>query len=334
MKSSFQKYDFFQAQIKIFFKCYLLICLFQTACMSTEMTSQEYLRNKGNEDTSQQPMIDYQLSAFKPLDMFEIRDMKQAFPQDMRINQDLADPNQDDLNLRDANLSDARLFLDQILNDQVFFTDFQLVDQSQPEIDLMLPVCNPQAEICNGVDDDCNGLIDENIQNIGAWSDCNYDNICAQNGVSTRYVETCINGSMNATTESQACQRSTEGLVISQEAWGSCNYQSTCDENANKYRNVNLCRNGIETSERESQACSRNQDGVVVDYGPWGSCSGFSSICDESGTKQRVNTVCSNGGTVSRTQESACSRSSTDNTSCGINRCCWNGSCMVPACLQ
>ena len=318
-----------QRNIKMF-KWIILICIFQIACMSTEMTSEEYLRKMGNENTSQQPSLDYQLSAFKALDMFEVRDMKQAFQQDRSLGQDLSHSNQTDLHLSDANLTDARFFLDQI-----FFNDFQLIDQAVPQVDLMVPVCNPQPEICNGVDDDCNGLIDENIPaNIGAWSDCTYDNICAQNGTSTRYVETCINGTMNASIESQACQRSTEGFVISQDAWGSCNYQSTCDENAQKYRNVHICRNGGETTERESQACSRNQDGVVVDYGPWGSCSGFSGICDESGTKQRVNMVCSNGAAVSRTQESSCSRSSTDNTSCGINRCCWNGTCMIPACLQ
>ena len=64
------------------------------------------------------------------------------------------------------------------------------------------------------------------------------------------------------------------------------------------------------------KACTRDTDGTVVGNTSVGACGGFADACDETGTRTLTTPTCSNGITVDREQQQACSRD-TDGTVVG-----------------
>jgi hypothetical protein len=165
------------------------------------------------------------------------------------------------------------------------------------------------------------------------WGSCQYDNACDEQGLKSREQILCQNGRQTRNVENQNCSRNTEGAVISTGNWGACQYANACIELGLRSRNKTICKNGASTVEPENEYCGlRETDGIVIDYGVWGSCGSFSSICDESGTKRRVNVVCVDSALTNQTQESPCSVNLDEVKPCGDNRCCRSGSCTQPDC--
>lgn len=111
-------------------------------------------------------------------------------------------------------------------------------------------------------------------------------------------------------------------------AWGACGgFASTCDTTGTQSRTVTApkCVAGACTypTSSESQACTRGTDGLscgAVTYGTWSACGGYSSTCDETGTRSRSVTTptCSGGACVNAgsTETGSCTRN-TDGSSCG-----------------
>jgi hypothetical protein len=210
------------------------------------------------------------------------------------------------------------------------------------------------AERCSGSSANCPG--DEALPNgttcgspsAGAWSACGgYSDTCDESGAQSRTVTAyaCTSGACgsSATTETQACGRSTTGSscgTTTYSAWTACgSYSDTCDQTGTQSRTVTMysCGSGTcrPSTSTETQACSRNTGGVscaATSYGGWGACSGFSDTCDESGTQGRTVTTyaCSAGACQpsSYTDVQACVRSTTG-TPCGTTTYGTWGTCII-----
>lgn len=108
----------------------------------------------------------------------------------------------------------------------------------------------------------------------GPWSSCEYPDFCAETGSRTRTVTTyrCEVGTCmprSPTMESEACNRSTEGLTCDSTLygdWGPCGgFSDECDESGTQSRNIatfecvaGACQGADDT---ETRACSRSTNG-------------------------------------------------------------------------
>lgn len=111
--------------------------------------------------------------------------------------------------------------------------------------------------------------------------------------------------------------------------WSVCSgFSGTCDESGTHSRNLTSyeCVAGVCSSDvaTQTEACERSTSGATCGEGTrftaWSSCGGFSSSCDETGTRTRVRTDynCAGGGcgSVETTETEACGRS-TGGATCG-----------------
>jgi hypothetical protein len=74
--------------------------------------------------------------------------------------------------------------------------------------------------------------------------------------------------------------------------------------------------------------CTADQEGQVLVPGNPGACGGFTSDCDETGTRTRTNGVCREGVIIYEDTSEGCSRN-TDGDACGSGgRTCSNGQCV------
>ncbi len=167
------------------------------------------------------------------------------------------------------------------------------------------------------------------------WSGCGgFDGTCDETGIQrrTRTDFACADASCTGTDtgESQACARDTDGTTCDTTAhgdWSACaGYSSTCDETGTHSRDVTTysCNAGScdASPSSEEEACARDTDGTTCDtttYGTWGACGGYSSTCDETGTRSRdVTTYSCNTGACAAlpsSEDEACARD-TDGTIC------------------
>jgi len=201
-------------------------------------------------------------------------------------------------------------------------------------------VCDETADVCTGcVDDgDCGDPV------YGSWGSCSgFSGTCDESGTRTRTVTTyaCESGTCVGTdsTDTGSCSRDTDGTTCSPtscDAWSSCDYGGTCDESASRSRTCmdHVCSAGScsSSSRTETGSCSRDTDGDscgASSCGSWSGCSGFTSTCDESGTRSRSCTdrVCSGGSCTddAYTDAGSCSRD-TDGDDCGTSCGPW-GTC-------
>ncbi len=180
----------------------------------------------------------------------------------------------------------------------------------------------------------------------GAWGSCGgFSDTCDETGTRSRTQTdfTCVTGACtpSMSTDTGSCTRNQTGVSCAASTftgWSSCGgFSGTCDESGTQSRTRTdfACTMGscATTMVPESRACTRDQTGVMcaaTTYGPWSSCSGFSSICDNTGTRSRTETTfaCSGGSCTSRmgTDTGSCSRTTTG-TNCDDFLTCRRGTC-------
>ncbi|NNB89235.1 hypothetical protein HJC10_36085 [Corallococcus exiguus] len=194
-------------------------------------------------------------------------------------------------------------------------------------------VCDA-AEYCTGSSAQCPA--DGNVANgstcgtstEGAWGSCGgFAGTCGESGTQSRPVtsQVCLNGlcQSSTSTESRACSRSREGVSCSSGAggWGACQFSGTCSNQGTRYREVygGVCSGGScqGSSSTESESCYRDTEGEScggMTTGGWSAC-GYSSFCDETGSRARSITerVCSAGAcrSVTSTETEDCGRNTT-----------------------
>ena len=72
------------------------------------------------------------------------------------------------------------------------------------------------------------------------------------------------------------------------------------------------------------------QEGEILSEGQWSRCD-YGDICSETGTKTRINSICRDNNPINETERDSCSRN-TDEISCGTNKKCDNGECVLESC--
>ena len=185
--------------------------------------------------------------------------------------------------------------------------------------------CNETTRSCEA----CGGADDCGEITFGEWSECAFDDACAEAGTRsrTRSAPVCDEGMCRReeTTEEEACTRVTDGESCgapTMDAFGACGgFDGPCDQTGRQSREVRLrvCAAGrCETEPMlEEQACARDTDGDSCGAdvpGSFGACTGFAGTCDESGTRSRPITrqVCRAGtclGEAAAPETETCSRS-------------------------
>lgn len=199
-----------------------------------------------------------------------------------------------------------------------------------------------REERCTGASADCptNGFVDAGVgcgsTTYTAWSSCDAGASCATSGVQTRTrTEQACNGgnatcTPNTATESQACNRPSEGAVCGTTTfgnWSSCDYGSDCDESASRSRTRTepRCASGVcqANQANENEACNRSQENVscgTASFTAWSACA-QSATCSLTGTQTRTRTdpVCRSQscGSATATETQACNVAAQTGASCG-----------------
>ena len=129
------------------------------------------------------------------------------------------------------------------------------------------------------------------VVSVGNWGQCGgFSDDCDETGREERVRRVCRDGREQAEDESQACERGTEGDVISVGNWGQCGgFSSECDETGRETRERRVCRGGRERGEDESRECFRNVAGDPE------VCNGRDDDCDGR-TDERVLNACGECG--------------------------------------
>lgn len=212
-------------------------------------------------------------------------------------------------------------------------------------------VCDETTDTCTG----CLGDGDCPADSYGAWTGCGaFSDTCDTTGMRSRGVTTwsCESGTCTpaTSTETGSCSRTTDGVGCGMRtygAWGACgSFSSTCDETGTRSRTVTdyFCASGTcaPSMSTEDGSCTRITDGTTCDttmYGTWGACGGYSSVCDETGTRSRSVTTyaCSDGscGSSTGSESEGCGRD-TDGTDCmlGFEFPCWVTRCSAGTCMN
>lgn len=199
-----------------------------------------------------------------------------------------------------------------------------------------------REERCTGASPDCpsNGFVDAGVgcgsTTYTAWSACDAGASCATTGVQTRTrTDLACNGgnatcTPNTATETQACNRPSEGAVCGATTyggWSACDYASACDEAASRSRTRTepRCAGGVCQANQasESEACTRSQENVscgTASYSAWSACA-QSATCALTGTQTRTRTepVCRSQscGSTTATETQGCSIPAQTGMSCG-----------------
>lgn len=190
----------------------------------------------------------------------------------------------------------------------------------------------------------------------GAYGACGeFTGVCGETGSQSRTCtdHTCSLGVCEASaprTEAITCMRDTDGVTCGDDicdAFGPCGgFSSTCDETGTRARSCwhQVCGSGACELDpfTDVGSCSRDTDGTMcmaTSCTDWSPCGGFSTTCDETGTRSRVctsyacdtGTCTGTGATVTGT----CSRD-TDGTVCGTvtdRVCSGMGDCELGTCM-
>lgn len=109
----------------------------------------------------------------------------------------------------------------------------------------------------------CQRNTNNQVINTGNWGTCSYQNQCSTTGTRQRTNTVCLNGQQtsNVETDTQGCNRSTDGTVLSQGNWSSCSYGSICSEQGTRSRQTVTCSGGQQTTMTSTDTCNRNTDG-------------------------------------------------------------------------
>lgn len=167
----------------------------------------------------------------------------------------------------------------------------------------------------------------------GADGECSYPEVdCSDEG------DQCNVGACDPTTGACVKQAAFEGMscgdVTTCGAFSDCAYDpsNSCDETGMRQRdctdytcNVGACTGAARV---EQEPCDRDTDGDscgATTCSGFGACGGFSTTCDESGTKERSCTAreCATGACVDLpfTDTAPCTRASRDGISCAADSC-------------
>ncbi len=144
----------------------------------------------------------------------------------------------------------------------------------------------------------------------GPWGVCAATGAgCDGIGKKTRSRTVCSGGASKTVSESTACTVSTTGKAMSAwTAWTQCTSGGgVCAESGTHSRSRSECAGGKATTVTQQGGCVINTSGQVVSaWGPWSPCGGFDSVCDETGSRQRVRQVCKAGSATTEAEFAAC----------------------------
>lgn len=145
------------------------------------------------------------------------------------------------------------------------------------------------------------------------WSACGgFASTCDTTGAQSRSCTTyaCAGATCGSSkkTETKACSKPTDGVVVANwTAWSACTTSGGCSESGTKSRTRKVCKGGKTVTESASGACSVSSEGKVVKaWSAWGTCGGFEWPCDESGVHSRKQSVCKSGKAVESSQTKEC----------------------------
>ena len=171
-------------------------------------------------------------------------------------------------------------------------------------------VCQDGAETEVALEQDCRRDTDDVVVSEGEFGECGgFDDACDEGGTQSRTDVICENGSEVDLLVSQACQRDTDGTIVSQGEPGECgNFASDCDETGLALRLDEVCRDGELVQEEAEEECERDTDGIVLAEGDFGPCGDFEGACDETGVQIRTDVVCEAGRAVNDDTSQACER--------------------------
>ncbi|MEE2789551.1 MAG: hypothetical protein VX589_19590 [Myxococcota bacterium] len=143
----------------------------------------------------------------------------------------------------------------------------------------------------------CQRNVPDGVVETGEWSVCEHvDDACALVGTRSRQRTICRDGDAVQDTETEACERMTDGLRIAEGPWLDCaGFEDECDEQGVRTRAVTTCAGGQQIEMNEEEPCERETDDVPVMEGVWSECGSFSDACDTLGTRSRESIVCANG---------------------------------------
>ena len=144
----------------------------------------------------------------------------------------------------------------------------------------------------------------------GPWGACTAVGTgCDGTGKKTRSRTVCSAGASKTVSETTACTAPTNGKALSAwTAWSGCtSNDGVCAETGTHSRSRSECAGGKATTVTQQGACTIKTSGQVVSaWGPWSPCGGFESVCDETGSRQRVRQVCKAGSATPETESVAC----------------------------
>lgn len=174
----------------------------------------------------------------------------------------------------------------------------------------------PNAEDAGtvGCEQDTDG---DEVEGTREGGECGYSSFCDEGASQPVTADVCREGvPTNEVVDNDVCVRDTDGWEVpDSRSTGECGYSSYCDQTASAPISAPVCVGGTPVSQVvASSPCSRNREGLQVPDTLWtGSCGGFTSFCDESGTRPRTADIC-RGGTATNESLSglSCSQDTDD----------------------
>jgi hypothetical protein len=168
-------------------------------------------------------------------------------------------------------------------------TDFDSVCDETGVRNRVIIICRDGEQEPFQESEDCSRDTDGDIVVEGQFGICSdFETECDETGTQTRQVITCLRGQESIETESQGCERDTDGVVVQFGEFGSCGgFTDECDETGLRSRTVLLCRRGLEESSIETQECSRSVEGCEN-----------GSVCGDADDRFEVNQEFNSAGSI------------------------------------
>jgi hypothetical protein len=178
----------------------------------------------------------------------------------------------------------------------------RLCDPVSARVICNAPEPSPMAEICDGRDNDCDGRLDESLVGCVVEEEerCNNRDDDGDDTIDEGLTQPC---------ESD-CGPGVERCVAG--VFQACDAPQPVNERcgpADDDCDGNVDEDGV------CGVCAGLADGTIIQPGQFGPCGAFSDVCDESGSRQREQTVCQNGVPQQVAQEEPCQRD-TDGQAC------------------
>jgi hypothetical protein len=106
---------------------------------------------------------------------------------------------------------------------------------------------------------DCTRNTDGIVVDEGEFGPCGgFESQCSRDGTQARGATVCRNGGAIVETQTQACQRETEGQVVSFGEWGACvQFEDDCDETGIRRRNNIVCAGAEPVHVLDEEDCVR-----------------------------------------------------------------------------